>query len=363
MTAHPPPCLLPFHGNSTHPSPLQFTYKHQCHVMTWQCSLTLTLTQLAQWCDNNSIPCCSPTNMNTVWWHNDDDAAMMTNTMHHVSRRMCWWRHGCRVTTTTTATVPPQVMPGFMLPQQWWRTNHVVASPPPQQHHCATTTSWLMMTLTWRWQHHATTTVTLPSPLHSPSSSSCNASSNNNVAMMINTIHTSRRMRWHWHHVTTATSPLSCLATPTATITWQQWPMPPCIMCPPWHTNTNTDAMSPHHHHHAPMTTTAQWHQWHHLCHWNNDDDNAVSLSPLLQQDDNDTMSPLLELLVLTRCKGNSKEMNQWGRTLTWCLILLQVDWGSYHSIVGVESLVFWIIRTQLKYIQSSICTSGWNYQ
>ena len=73
--------------------------------------------------------------------------------------------------------------------------------------------------------------------------------------------------------------------------------------------------------------------------------------------------SQLSELLVLTRCRGNSKGMNQWGRTLTWCLILLQVDWGSYHSIVGVESLVFRIIRTQLKYIQSIVCTSGWNYQ
>ena len=71
----------------------------------------------------------------------------------------------------------------------------------------------------------------------------------------------------------------------------------------------------------------------------------------------------LLELLVLTRCRGNSKGINQWGRTLTWCLILLQVDWGSYHSIVGVESLVFWVIRTKLKYIQSIVCTSGWNYQ
>ena len=31
----------------------------------------------------------------------------------------------------------------------------------------------------------------------------------------------------------------------------------------------------------------------------------------------------------------------------------------SYHSIVGVESLVFRVIRTQLIYIQSIICTSG----
>ena len=31
----------------------------------------------------------------------------------------------------------------------------------------------------------------------------------------------------------------------------------------------------------------------------------------------------------------------------------------SYHSIVGVESLVFWVIRTQLIYIQSTVCTSG----
>ena len=73
--------------------------------------------------------------------------------------------------------------------------------------------------------------------------------------------------------------------------------------------------------------------------------------------------SQLSELLVLTRCRGNSKGMNQWGRTLTWRLILLQVDWGSYHSIVGVESLVFQVIRTQLKYIQSIICMSRWNYQ
>ena len=35
----------------------------------------------------------------------------------------------------------------------------------------------------------------------------------------------------------------------------------------------------------------------------------------------------------------------------------------SYHSIVGVESLVFRVIRTQLIYIQSIVCTSGWNYQ
>ena len=71
----------------------------------------------------------------------------------------------------------------------------------------------------------------------------------------------------------------------------------------------------------------------------------------------------LSELLVQTRCRGNSEGMNQWGRTLTWCLILLQVDWGSYHSIVRVKSLVFWVIRTQLKYIQSIVCMSGWNYQ
>ena len=31
----------------------------------------------------------------------------------------------------------------------------------------------------------------------------------------------------------------------------------------------------------------------------------------------------------------------------------------SYHLIVGVESLVSQIIRTQLKYIQSIVCTSG----
>ena len=31
----------------------------------------------------------------------------------------------------------------------------------------------------------------------------------------------------------------------------------------------------------------------------------------------------------------------------------------SYHSIVGVESLVFRAIRTQLIYIQSIVCTSG----
>ena len=35
----------------------------------------------------------------------------------------------------------------------------------------------------------------------------------------------------------------------------------------------------------------------------------------------------------------------------------------SYHLIVGVESLVFQVIRTQLIYIQSIVCTSGWNYQ
>ena len=32
-----------------------------------------------------------------------------------------------------------------------------------------------------------------------------------------------------------------------------------------------------------------------------------------------------------------------------------------YH--VWVESLVFWVIRTQLIYIQSIVCMSGWNYQ
>ena len=31
----------------------------------------------------------------------------------------------------------------------------------------------------------------------------------------------------------------------------------------------------------------------------------------------------------------------------------------SYHLIVGVESLVFWVIRTQLIYIQSIVCMSG----
>ena len=31
----------------------------------------------------------------------------------------------------------------------------------------------------------------------------------------------------------------------------------------------------------------------------------------------------------------------------------------SYHLIVGVESIVFWVIRTQLIYIQSIVCTSG----
>ena len=31
----------------------------------------------------------------------------------------------------------------------------------------------------------------------------------------------------------------------------------------------------------------------------------------------------------------------------------------SYHSIVGVESLAFRVIRTQLIYIQSIVCTSG----
>ena len=34
----------------------------------------------------------------------------------------------------------------------------------------------------------------------------------------------------------------------------------------------------------------------------------------------------LSELLVLIRCRGNSEGMNQYARTLTWCLILLQVD-------------------------------------
>ena len=31
----------------------------------------------------------------------------------------------------------------------------------------------------------------------------------------------------------------------------------------------------------------------------------------------------------------------------------------SYYSIVGVESLVFWVIGTQLIYIHSIVCTSG----
>ena len=31
----------------------------------------------------------------------------------------------------------------------------------------------------------------------------------------------------------------------------------------------------------------------------------------------------------------------------------------SYHSIVGVESLVFWVIRTQFIYIQGIVCMSG----
>ena len=31
----------------------------------------------------------------------------------------------------------------------------------------------------------------------------------------------------------------------------------------------------------------------------------------------------------------------------------------SYHLIVGVKSLVFWIIRTQYLYIQSIVCMSG----
>ena len=35
----------------------------------------------------------------------------------------------------------------------------------------------------------------------------------------------------------------------------------------------------------------------------------------------------------------------------------------SYYSIVGVESLVFRVIRTQLIYIQSIVCMSRWNYQ
>ena len=41
----------------------------------------------------------------------------------------------------------------------------------------------------------------------------------------------------------------------------------------------------------------------------------------------------LSELPVLTRCRGNSKGMNQWGRILTWCLILLQVDWGAITQL------------------------------
>ena len=50
---------------------------------------------------------------------------------------------------------------------------------------------------------------------------------------------------------------------------------------------------------------------------------------PLQPNDDNVEPMLLLELLVPTRCRDNSEGMNQWGRTLTWCLILLQVDWGA----------------------------------
>ena len=71
----------------------------------------------------------------------------------------------------------------------------------------------------------------------------------------------------------------------------------------------------------------------------------------------------LSELLVPTRCRGNSKGMNQWGRILTWCLILLQVDWGAITPLYEFESLVFQVIRTQLIYIQSIVCMSGWSYQ
>ena len=46
-TAHPPPRLLPFHGNDTHPSPLLFAYKCERHVMMQQHTLALTLTHLA----------------------------------------------------------------------------------------------------------------------------------------------------------------------------------------------------------------------------------------------------------------------------------------------------------------------------
>ena len=130
-------------------------------------------------------------------------------------------------------------------------------------------------------------------------------------------------------------------------------------------------------------TTTAQWH----LCHQNGNDD-ATSPPPLCQwwcittpttttasttmtmawwhschQNGDDDTTSLLELLVPTRCRGNSKGMNQWGRILTWCLILLQIDWGAITQLLGVESLVFRVIRTQLLYIQSIVCTSGWNYQ
>ena len=49
----------------------------------------------------------------------------------------------------------------------------------------------------------------------------------------------------------------------------------------------------------------------------------------------------LLELLVLIRCRENSKGMNQWGRTLTWCLILLQVDWGAITWLYELRAWYF----------------------
>ena len=52
-------------------------------------------------------------------------------------------------------------------------------------------------------------------------------------------------------------------------------------------------------------------------------------------------MTCLSELLVLIRCRDNSEGMNQWGGTLTWCLILLQVDWGAITWLYKLRAWYF----------------------
>ena len=66
------------------------------------------------------------------------------------------------------------------------------------------------------------------------------------------------------------------------------------------------------------------------LAKWNHDIYDQELLAVILALDE---WWQLSELLVPTRCRGNSKGMNQWGRILTWCLILLQVDWEAITQL------------------------------